>query len=220
LQLRIISGLKSLNPAIQAIRVETPTLLTADAVKEHRAIGFDLCDMQAHDQLLTLRPETTWGTLKAFEVLYPEASVRKKRMPIVIWQSGKVYRNEQIRPHKEIRFREFYQIEFQLIVSDTSKADYFGTLESEAEFAIRDLCGSAYREIVPLDQLAHYSRRTSDMMVPIQQDPETKLKIKPNAIEVGAISERTDLKDQGIIVYEASFGLDRLTALSKLNQNI
>lgn len=196
-------SLVALNPSIRIIQVETPTLLPTSSLQSHRDVGFELCDVPMHDQTLTLRPETTLGTLSMLDVLYPQKEQLKKRLPICLWQVGKVYRNEQIRPFSELRFREFYQLEFQLIASQGSKAPYMITMLNAVEFPISLLTGSNVQSCsVADDDLAHYSKKTYDIYI--------------NQNEVGAISERDDLENDGLMLYEASFGLDRLTALCKL----
>ena len=205
LKATITKTLITINPAVRMIQVETPTLLPMASLAGHRAVGFELCDVPMHDQTLTLRPETTHGTLAMLDVLCPQKDALKKRLPLCIWQVGKAYRNEQIRPLAEIRFREFYQCEFQLVVSEGSKAEYFDAMAWAAYDIVNEIVAGADHlfSIVDVESnnLAHYSLRTKDLFY--------------GDIEIGAISERTDLKERGLLLYEASFGLDRLTKLCR-----
>jgi glycyl-tRNA synthetase (class II) len=45
-------------------------------------------------------------------------------MPIVVWQHGKSFRNEQDKTASNMRLKEFYQLEFQIIFSNTTQNDY------------------------------------------------------------------------------------------------
>lgn len=192
-----------LNRAVRFVRVETPMLTPPDMLQGHAATGFDLVSagFKKHgDAGMLLRPETTAGTYAAFTTLWPVERERRKEMPLVLWQVGKSFRDEQARPFSELRFREFYQLEYQLFASPDSKADYFGECLRAAGRAVRRVTEAEPRfDEVGHSDLAHYSSRTVDVYA--------------GEHEVAAISARTDMP--GTLVVETSVGLDRLTALRK-----
>ncbi len=194
-----------LNRAVRVVQVETPMLTPTRALAGHEKIGFDLVksSFQKHgDQVMYLRPETTFGTFAAFRAIFKEEASRKKQLPVVLWQYGKSFRDEQSRPMDELRFKEFYQLEYQLFASADSKADYFGVCVSAAVSAINAIVGESVSLLsVDANNLAHYSKRTTDLNT-------------SGGVEVAAISERTDFDN--LMVVEVSVGLDRLTALQKI----
>lgn len=207
--------LTNLNRAVRFFQIETPMLTHKEALKGHEATGFDLVksSFSKHGQSeMYLRPETTFGTYEAFRSLWPMAPERKKQMPVVLWQFGKSFRDEQARPMKELRFREFYQLEYQLFFAPDTKADYFSAcLQSsvDAVRAVTHLNPEAIR--VESFDLAHYSEKTTDLYWrSIEKDPSTGHEIKH---EVAAISQRKDFADANVV--EVSVGLDRLTALAR-----
>jgi glycyl-tRNA synthetase (class II) len=204
---KLQSALTELNRAVRFVQIETPMLTYKEALKGHEAIGFDLvkAGFAKHGASeMYLRPETTFGTYAAFRTLYPEEQKRKKEMPLCLWQYGKSFRDEQSRPFSELRFKEFYQLEYQLFFAPDSKADYFGTALSAAGGAVKSILGLESAMYVPVkaDQLAHYSTRTTDLYMPFLNEKDN--------IEMAAVSERSDF--EGAKVVEVSVGLDRLTA--------
>ena len=201
-----LSGaLTSLNRAVRFLQIETPMLTPRPLLAGHEATGFDLVRAgfakHGHADML-LRPETTAGTYAAFRAIWPMEPERKKQMPIVLWQFGKSFRDEQARPMAELRFREFYQLEYQLFFSPETKADYFGACVTATVEATSRLCGGGSVRPVSVfgAELAHYAESTTDIMV--------------GEIEVAAISLRKDF--EGARVVEVSVGLDRLTALQRI----
>lgn len=194
---RLKSRLQKLNPAINFMQIETPISIPEKAVQGHKKIGFDLVEVK-YKHPMYLRPETPWGTYQYFLDKWPMENKRKKICPIVLWQCGKSFRNEQERPFGELRFKEFYQLEYQLIYTLDTKADYFGAACDSAYQAVMEITGRAAAENVT--DLAHYSERTWD--------------IYNGDHEVAAVSLRNDL--EGYAVVEVSVGLDRLTALRKI----
>ncbi len=201
--------LTGLNRAVRFMQIETPMLTPKECLKGHEATGFDLvkAGFSKHGASeMYLRPETTFGTYAAFKSLWPMEPERKKQMPIVLWQYGKSFRDEQARPMNELRFREFYQLEFQMFFAYDTKADYFDACVKASVGAVVALTGDVLRMPVPAGELAHYSARTDDIYV---KNLETK-----NDVEVAAISERADF--EGAKVVETSVGLDRLAMLQRI----
>lgn len=197
---RLKAGLLALNRAVRFFRIETPMLTPKKFLKGHEETGFDLvkAGFEKHGASeMYLRPETTFGTYAAFRAMWPQEQERKKQMPICLWQYGKSFRDEQNRPMTELRFREFYQLEFQLFFAPDTKADYFGTCAQAAANAAKALTGEILCVEVPASELAHYSAATTD--------------IYSGNREVAAVSERKDF--EGARVVEVSVGLDRLAFL-------
>lgn len=192
---RIPNMLKSvwygMNPAIQVRRVETPILIPGEYIKGHIETGFDLIDTKRG----FLRPETTAGTIEAFHKMFPMEAQMRKRLPFCVWQVGKSFRDESkpdtMRASK-LRLVEFHQMEFQLFVSEGTKADYIGA-------ALKKLTETFGGEAIEAKDLPHYSRRTVDWEM--------------DGLEVAGCSIRTDWEYGEI--HEVAIGLDRLVAMLK-----
>lgn len=207
--------LTALNRAVRFFQIETPMLTHKEALKGHEDTGFDLVksSFSKHGQSeMYLRPETTFGTYAAFRQMWPMPPERKKQMPAVLWQYGKSFRDEQARPMGDLRFREFYQLEYQLFFAPDSKADYFAACTDASIEAVKSVTHLTPETIrVESFDLAHYSEKTTDIYsCTLEKHPTTGHPIKH---EVAAISQRKDF--EGASVVEVSVGLDRLTALSK-----
>jgi len=183
-----------MNRAVRFVRVETPVLTPAMAVRGHIETGFNLL---ALDDKTMLRPETTAGCVAAFEAMYPMESQRRKQMPLCVWQAGKSYRTEAnadtMRATK-LRLAEFWQLEFELFTSADTKSDYIGS-------ALAALTARFGGQAEAAADLPHYSRRTVDWMI--------------GDLEVAGCSERTDWPEG--VIHEVSIGLDRLVALSTVS---
>jgi glycyl-tRNA synthetase (class II) len=158
--------------------------------------GFALIPYQGRGGIAEgyLRPETTAGTYQAFEDRFPDAAMRRKRLPYCMWQVGCSFRDEKnadtMRATK-LRLRQFYQMEFQLFASQGSMAPYLET----ALDRLVSLYGGEY--MAPTDGLPHYSAKTLDWYL--------------EGLEVAGCSVRTDWPDG--TVFEVAIGLDRLVAL-------
>jgi len=148
--------------------------------------------------ILVMRPETTMGSYEYAKHLLNTHNNTKIRMPLVVWQAGKSFRNELDLVTKNMRLKEFYQLEFQCIYSTKTANDYYTAaiplmLESFVKFF-----GTACR-IVDSDRLPDYSERTVDIEIFI---PGNKW------MELCSISKRKDF--DGAHVLEIAIGLDRL----------
>lgn len=177
----------SLNPAVSFRRVETPILTPPDALRGHLDEGFPV--IPAGDRGL-LRPETTAGCVAALHAMLPQASQRRKALPLCVWQLGKSFRDEAnagTMRATHLRLTEFHQLEFELFAAEGTKADY--VME-----ALKALTGRFGGEIVTPDDLPHYSRRTLDWEI--------------GGVEVAGCSERTDWPEG--TVHEVSIGIERL----------
>ncbi|HKU77143.1 MAG TPA: glycine--tRNA ligase [Pyrinomonadaceae bacterium] len=115
--------------------------------------------------LAYLRPETAQGIFINF--LNVQTTMRRK-LPFGIAQVGKSFRNEVTPGNFILRTREFEQMEMEYFVSPTAEhtklvdywveqyLEWFGSLGINRE--------NLYLYEVPQDELAHYSKRTVDIM--------------------------------------------------------
>lgn len=190
--LLLLTAWRNTNPAVQMERCETPILTPGNRIQGHIETGFNLINTVGERGFL--RPETTVGTYEAFSMRFPEAAVRKKRLPYCMWQVGCSFRDEAkadtMRATK-LRLVQFYQMEFQLFASTGSKAPY---LEVALD-ALTKTYGGTYK--TPDDSLPHYSEKTLDWHM--------------GELEVAGCSVRNDWPEG--MVFEIAIGLDRLVAL-------
>jgi histidyl-tRNA synthetase len=192
---RLKEMFNKLNPAIRMFQVETPTLTPHALLQSHIDTNFDL--VEAGD--FCLRPETTRGTYEAIKSMYPQQEQLRKALPLCVWQFGKSYRNEQKRPFSELRFKEFYQLEYQLIYSMDTKADYHAYMSD----GMTDVLGFILNKRISIDtvkDLPHYSEKTTDLYY--------------DKHELVAISSRKDFSPHKVL--EISCGLDRICAAMDL----
>jgi glycyl-tRNA synthetase (class II) len=178
-----------LNPAVKMERIETPILTPGSYLEGHIKTGFELINAGERG---FLRPETTAGTFEAFALKFPQAGQLKKQLPYCLWQVGKSFRDEtnpETMRASKLRLVEFYQMEFQLFVSEGTKADY---VSAALNSLVKRFGGSA----IGADELPHYSRITTDWMM--------------SGLEVAGCSIRTDWPYGE--VHEVAIGLDRLVA--------
>ena len=192
---QLLDAWRTLNPAVQMERCETPILTPGDYLRGHVEAGFELVAYEfGNGTRGYLRPETTVGTFEAFAQRFPEETTRRKRMPYCMWQVGCSFRSEKntetMRASK-LRLRQFYQMEFQLFASVGSKAPYLET----ALDRLVSLYGGCY--CAPDGDLPHYSEKTLDWHI--------------DDLEVAGCSIRRDWP--GGMVFEIAIGLDRLVAL-------
>ena len=171
--------LYDINPAIQVFRIEAPCLIPQDWAIGHLPV-------YKIDTRYALRGESTKGT-------YWVQDQFQYKLPICLYQVNKSFRDEKSEAIRisHHRYREFWQIEFQLFYSPDTKADYHKLFVEKfkdkgfgvpVELAIKDL--------------PPYSLKTTDLEI--------------NNVEVASLSNRTDYK---VPVFEMSFGLDRLISL-------
>lgn len=179
-----------MNPAIQLFRVETPNMIPQEWAKGH--LPFYLIDKR-----YALRGESTKGTYFAMDKL-------QHKLPICLYQINKSFRDEESSAIRvsQYRFREFWQMEFQLFYSPDTKADYHQMFVDNFIQTVDFVTSKDLRwkygvpvELKP-DDLPPYSTRTTDL--------------EKGGIEVASLSTRKDYK---VPVFEMSFGLDRLQML-------
>lgn len=181
--------LRDLNSAWRFYRVETPILIPAEEVSKE----YDESYYFKTSESLALRPETTFGS---YQILLEMLNSYTHKLPLCVWQAGKSFRNEQDKTFKNIRFKEFYQLEFQCAYAIGSKADYFQCLLDAARTTIQNLVKSPFEiDIEPSDRLPSYSTKTWDIIE------------KNEHMEIASVSMRADFYYP---IVEVAIGLDRL----------
>lgn len=191
-------SLKSQNTAFEFIQVEAP-ILTPNELINPNYTDEDVFRIGG----LTLRPETTMGSFLYLPTLLNKHHEPKYRLPLVVWQIGKSFRNEQDQPTKFMRLKEFYQLEFQIVVSDTTLNDYSIKLIPAVQRMISDMIGECFIE--ESDRLPSYSEQTTDVVC------------SKNGMEVCSISKRKDCSEGKVL--EVAIGMDRCV-YNFLNKNI
>ena len=116
--------------------------------------------------LAYLRPETAQGIFINF--LNVQTTMRRK-IPFGIAQVGKSFRNEITPGNFILRTREFEQMEMEYFVKPD--AEHSKLVDEWVELYLEWFKGSRYRiartcslHEVPQEELAHYSKRTVDIM--------------------------------------------------------
>lgn len=186
--------LKSKNKSWIFEQIETSTLIPTDFVSSSYTKDdyFNIGE-------LSLRPETTSGSYE-YAISFIQNGVTP---PLCVWQYGKSYRNENDQVEKNVRLKEFYQLEFQCIYSETTKNDYHTQLLEEMLETVSQLLKMECR-IVESDRIPEYSKKTFDIEV----------KTPHKWLEVCSISLRKDFNFVSqfgkLEVAEVAFGLDRL----------
>lgn len=190
--------LSTMNPAWRHFRTEGPCLSPRDRISDaysdddlfrtnHAAGGGDLY----------LRAETTPSS-------YAVARHIGGKLPLCIWQVGKVFRRETNdgASAAKLRFNDFWQLEFQCIYAEGTKADYRGKLLDVLTPMVSRFTGADVR-VVPSDRLPSYSLSTLDIEVTH----------RGNWREIASCSIRTDYMP-GALVCETAFGLDRVATIA------
>ena len=204
-QYRIVTVVKNklleMNKAWRFVRTEGPCLTPVSFISpEYDETSVFHTNKKAGGELLALRAETTASS-------YEVARRVGGKLPLCIWQSGKSFRPEEddgASPSK-MRFKEFWQLEFQCIYSESTKANYREGLIPLVCREINRVCMRRLSEIrvVDSDRLPSYSENTRDIEV-YYNDRWT---------EVASCSIRNDF-DDGTKVTEIAVGLDRLATIA------
>lgn len=195
--------LRQENAAWHFHRIESPILTP------HIHINQNYTDQDVfftRDELV-LRPETTPGSYAYAKHLLDN---QEDRPPFVVWQVGKSFRREQDQVTKNMRLKEFYQMEFQCLFTDDTKNDYMAAILPKLEKAFCTMLGRNIR-IIESDRLPSYSIKTMDI--------EAELPHK--WMEMASISLRNDFPStftyttskgsftKNILVLEVAIGVDR-----------
>jgi glycyl-tRNA synthetase len=207
----IYDWLRSQNSAWRFDRVEAPIMIPRTLINQNYT-NDDLWVFYQHDSNepeLVARPETTPSTyVWMVDQIQGHNGVK---LPWCVWQSGKSFRAEQDQVLKNMRLKEFYQMEFQCAFSSDSANDYHTNCLEPVRKIIGSVVGLPTR-IVTSDRLPSYSLSTMDIEVDTGE----------RWMEVCSISKRTDFpitnryqtknkewKETQILVLEIAIGLDR-----------
>ncbi len=188
------------NSAFTFHRCEAPCLMPRELVNPN----YEESDIFITHDGLTLRPETTLGSyLYAKDILNTHNDI-KLRAPLVVWQHGRSFRREQDQVLKNMRLKEFYQLEFQIIFAPTTTNDYAPSTIQNIMAMLQEFVGPCHVE--DSDRLPSYSEWTKDIIC------------DQNNMEVCSISSRKDL--DGFKVLEVAIGTDRVVYNHHLNHYV
>lgn len=178
------------NKAWQFFELEASALIPNELInKEYATASY----FQVNETL-SLKPETT-----ATSYLYAkDLLLTNNKPPLCVYQTSKSFRKEQDQTLKHMRFKEFYQLEFQCIYSTTTKNDYQESVIESLASLLRDILKLNTR-IVLSDRLPNYSLKTLDLEV-FNGD---------KWMEICSVSLRNDFSENHLVL-EIAFGLDRL----------
>lgn len=184
------NALKKQNSAFEFIRCEAPILTPRELINPNYT---DENIFPTHDDLV-LRPETTIGSYVYAVELFNKHNDRKVKPPVVVWQHAKSFRNEQDQVSKNMRLKEFHQLEFQILYSPTTMNDYSIKLIPEVKKMISDLISDC--RIEDSDRIPSYAEWTQDVIC------------EKTDMEVCSISKRKDFENMNVL--EVAIGTDRL----------
>jgi glycyl-tRNA synthetase len=190
--------LSEINGAWRSFRVEGPCLTPRNQISaEYDDNELFQTNHIVGGEPLYLRAETTPSS-------YAWAKKIGGKLPLCIWQSGKVFRRETNdgASAAKLRFNDFYQLEFQCIYRTDTKADYRTALTEKLVPFVERFTGREVR-LVNSDRLPAYSESTIDIEVLF--DGKWR--------EVASCSIRTDFTDE-TRVCEIAFGLCRLATIA------
>lgn len=180
-------------------RVEAPCLVPTIYVNSGYA------DEAFHVDDLVLKPETTGSSYEYARYLIEHQLATP---PLCVWQHSKSFRRENEQVTANVRLKEFYQLEFQCIVTEDTKNNYQETMLQHIADLVKALLGLDVR-VIESDRLPHYSKKTMDIEV----------KTPHKWLEVMSCSLRNDVpfewEGRKLINYEFAFGSDRLTYARK-----
>ncbi len=178
-----------INPAFNFIRCEASILTPNELISENYT---DEDVFRVDD--LTLRPETTMWSYEYAKVVLNNHYKPKTRLPVVIRQHWKSFRKEQDKTLSNMRLKEFYQLEFQIIFSKETDFDYYPLIVERVEKIIDWMLNWAYT--IESDRLPSYSEITTDVC------------LKETDMEICSISKRNDFEWANVI--EVAIGTDRV----------
>lgn len=201
------AALKAENRAFEMFQVEAPLLTPREFInpgyteddifvqataREEGAVGGTYAKTVLEWDELALRPETTMGSYQYAKWLLAHTET-KTRLPICVWQHGKSFRREQDQVTKNMRLKEFYQLEFQCIYGLTTANDYAAKIIPQVRRFMSDMIGPC--RIEDSDRLPDYSEKTVDIVC------------EKSNMEVASISLRKDFPNAKVL--EIAIGTDR-----------
>ena len=186
--------LLGINPAWKIKRCEGPILHPREQISP----SYDDDDIfVTNHKAWCLRAETTPSS-------YAYAKSLNSKLPLCVWQAGISSRRETNdgASASKLRFNNFWQLEFQCIYSDTTKADYRTPLMDAMSKEIKRFTQKDIR-VTESDRLPSYSLTTLD----IECLYNDKWK------EVASCSIRNDYAPN-CLVTEIAIGLDRVVTMA------
>lgn len=203
------STLRGINQMWRLSQVETPLMMPMDAMSGSytRDDVFVLLDAPGGESQYGLRPETTNGTYELAEASLREGSIRA---PFGFYQMGPSFRRETSdgATAAKLRFNQFTQLEFQLIMSEDTKADLATPLRNELTKVVSRLTGREAR-LVESDRLPSYSSETIDIEVLTDSGDWREVASTSRRNDAPVIPGHKPLKN-----LEIAFGMDRMVVLS------
>lgn len=206
------------NRAWEIERTEGPVMMPRHTVSNSYGSD-DIWEFRPHDEnesALVARPETTAST---YAWMMHRLSVHPQaRIPYCVWQVGKSFRAERDNVLKNMRLKEFHQMEFKCAYTVDTANDYQeGCLEPVRRML--SLASGLPARLVESDRLPSYSLRTMDV----------ELDTGERWMEVCSISKRTDFPipavytgkggqrvEKGVLVLEIAIGMDRMVYARRL----
>lgn len=202
------STLRQINQMWRLYQVEAPLMMPMDKMSSSytRDDVFVLMDPPGGEAQFGLRPETTNGSYEIAQSLILGGEIKA---PCGIYQIGPSFRRETSdgATAAKLRFNQFNQLEFQLIMSQDTKADLATPLRNNLVSVIKRATGKETR-LIESDRLPSYSTETIDIEVFTGSEWR----------EVASTSRRTDAPviagHRPLMNLELAFGIDRLVVLS------
>lgn len=105
---------------------------------------------------------------------------------------------------KNMRLKEFYQLEFQIIYAMSTKTDYVTSTINDVRAVLQEFIGPC--RIEDSDRIPSYAEWTKDVVC------------EQNSMEVCSISSRKDL--EGFRVLEVAIGTDRMVYNHRLKNDV
>lgn len=197
--------LRSVNGAWQFMGIEAPILTPRPYINKNYTDE----DVYATAGNLVLRPETTPGTYKFIRARLDDSNSGMKP-PVCVWQMGKSFRQEQDQVTKNVRLKEFYQLEFQCVFTDDTKDDYHERLLEPTASMIGDMVRLQTR-ITPSDRLPDYSLKTIDVEVNTGEKwlELASISLRKDFPGTAKFTAKGKVVEKNLLVAEVAIGLDR-----------
>jgi glycyl-tRNA synthetase len=185
----LLESLLKQNSAFKMIKIEAPIITPGIYINKNYTVD-DVYTIGGFG----LRPETTIGSYLYVEHLLNSHNDIKYKLPLIVYQHGKSFRREQDQVVKNMRLKEFYQLEFQIVYSETTQNDYSKLVIPAICDCIEKLIGKCYT--TDSERIPSYADWTKDIV------------FEKNEMEVCSISQRHDLENYKVL--EVAIGTDRL----------
>lgn len=150
--------LGKINSAFRFMRIETPILLPYSVDKGKLQTVF----IRLENEELVLRENTMTGAYEASREILSGKTVPKQRLPIVIWQHGKVF--ERIKT----KIRESYKLEYQILYSKTTGMPYEPVIAQACSSMLVRQCGEMEEKAEP-GVYKGFIKNTKDLLVQVKQ---------------------------------------------------